>query len=707
MLNRSIISSRALVVLCLAGLLILATMLALGGFFSFGLSPFYFYALVVLDGGLIFYVGRLVWRKIFLGSHKRIMAPLQKRITILFSLLSLIPATVVIILAIVFFNYGMQDWFQGFVQTSIEESLVVARSYLEEHKSLVGRDARLMAQDILSNWSKFPRGEEGKEMREEYLNAVCAMRSFSELLMFNEQHDVVGKASLTFALEFEPIPVGAIDKAMAGEVVVLTSVNNERVRALVNVEVEGQQLYLFVGRPIDKNVLMHLEKVDKSVSDYEVLLRKRVGLQIIFVIVFLMVSCVLLLTAVWLGMTYADKLTRPMRFLINYAERLASGQTTDSLEMPQKDDELYSLNNSLRRMLQTIQSQRQDVMQAQRSLEVRNAFISRTLQGVRSGVMRVDHSYNLIYYNSRAAEILRVVAAAKGGGVNVAQALPMLAPLMSPENFSGNASVSSEVTIERKVLRVCVVLEQDGDDSVQGYIITLEDITQLLSAQKQAAWADVARRVAHEVKNPLTPITLCVERLRTKYNDLDQSMIERYVDTIQKQVATIQNLIDGFASFGRWPAPKKTTTDLLCIMRQSIVALGSVYPNVAITVESGDRKSINFWADPAQIGQLFQNIIKNACEAIIEKDRPQKTIDISFDIIDEGGRLLVIFEDSGGGFDPEVISRVTKSYVTTRAQGSGLGLAICRKVTEDHGGEISIKNTAHGALITLSFPIEG
>lgn len=704
---QKLLSKRAIVLAVISLVLLFLTVASLIGFFSLNVNSSVFYSFVGLDFVMLAYVGRHVWKKVFVSSSKNIETPLQKKITILFSLLSLIPASIVIVLAIIIFNYGMQDWFQSFVQTSIEESLVVAKSYLEEHKSLVGKDARLMAQDIVSNWTKFPRGDEGKEVREEYLNALCAMRSFSELLIFNSDQDVVGKASLTFALEFEPIPAWALEKATSNEVVVLTSSNHDRVRALVGVEVEGMKLFLFVGRPIDKNVLVHLESVDKSAEEYRLLSQKRVGLQVVFVVLFIMGSGVLLVFAVWLGMVYAEKLTRPMRFLTQYAERLAAGKTHLRLEVPNKDDELYSLNNSLKRMFNTIEKQRQDVLNAQYELEEYNVFISRTLQGVSSGVLRIDRSGSILYHNCRAEEMLRAahitVDLQKS---SLAQALPTLLPLLSPDNFLEKSTMlDSEVVLGRRNFRVCVVAETHGE-TIQGYIITLDDITALLSAQKQSAWADVARRIAHEVKNPLTPITLCVERLRSKYEKLNQSTIERYVDTIQKQVVTIQKLIDDFASFARWPAPKKQMTDLLCVIRQSVVALNSVYPGVEMRIHS-HLKRVMLWSDPSQMGQLFQNILKNASEAMVEQNSEEKVISVRFDIVDEGGRVVIHFEDTGSGFPDEILQNESRAYITTRARGSGLGLAICRKIAEDHGGELLLKNSGTGALLTLSFPMDG
>ena len=640
-----LLSRRAIICVVVSLLLVVFTVLAMGGFFSHDLSPNYFYALVFADGVTMAFVGRMVWLKLFAGrDHSRVTAPLQKQITILCSLLSLIPATVVIVLAVVFFHYGVQDWFQGFVRTTIDESLCVAQSYLREHQSLVGRDARMMAQDIAANWERFPADEQGVELRQEYINAVCAMRSFSEMLIFDSSKAVVAKASMTFALEFEPVPSWAVDKANAGDVAVMTSESKERVRALLCVEVGSTNMYIFVGRPIDKSVLGHLERVDKAAAEYDIMKKRRVGLQIVSIILFLFGAGILLLIAVWVGMHYAEKLTRPIQFLIDYAENVASGKLRPNLESNAAGDELQSVYLSLKRMLKTIHRQQKEVLVAQHELEERNVFISNTLQGVSSGVLHLDARRRLRYSNNRATELLKSLNISLSIADDVSQHFSALAPLIDLADKSLKLLPSTELTVGRKILRVCVV-SGGNEKAEKGYVITLEDITSLLSAQKKAAWADVARRIAHEVKNPLTPITLCVERLRKKYDDLDRGTVEKYVDTIQKQVQTIQHLIDDFASFARWPAPKKKTTDLVRVVRQSIIAVGSVFPGVVWQEHFDGLEEAHLWADPAQMGQLFHNIFKNACEAMCERDRQEKVVDISMGYIDDGGKIMVKIQE--------------------------------------------------------------
>ncbi|MCY4413776.1 MAG: ATP-binding protein [Alphaproteobacteria bacterium] len=694
--------------LCGTLTLLILTFLCLGGFFSFGLSPIYFYVLVCLDGIALCYISYLIVSRLAALDRKQKKFQgilLQRRISFLFALLSVIPTSLVMILSVVFFSYGMQDWFNIKVQTAVNESLVVARSYLEEHKSLVGRDARLMAQDLSNNWYKIKEAKDRKTFMEEYLHSIGYIRSLTEAIIFNEKRDVLGKGLLTFALEFEPVPLNALESAKNGEVVILTSPHHDRVRALLRVNLGGEDLFLFVGRSIDKRVLVHLENTEKSVGAYNDLERQHTGFQLIFITLFLLGSIVLVLISVWMGMNYADQLTRPVRALMRSAARVASGSLSERVPLPTEESELSLLSRSFNSMLATIQKQQKDLMRAQQTLAAHNEFISTTLQGVSSGVLRVDAHNKVTYYNTRAHNMCMMAGIKLRSKHKLNLLMPVLTTLLRAENFEPSSSVSTEIMLGRRVLRVRIVAEKKSY-SIKGYIITLDDMTDLLSAQKQSAWADVARRIAHEVKNPLTPIQLCVERLRNKYDSLEKHVIEKYVDTIQKQVTVIERLISDFASFARWPAPNKRQTDILLIMRQNIVAIGSMFNKVRFNVHVPDQKRVMFFADSEQISQLFSNVLKNACQAMMEGGKEEGEINIVFDVVYVEGRIVIHVDDSGPGFPANIIEGLMSPYVTTRRDGTGLGLAICRKIVEDHGGNIQLQNHEKGGRVVINFLAE-
>lgn len=630
---------------------------------------------------------------------------LQRKISVLFALVSVIPTTFVMILSVVFFSSGMQDWFNIKVQNAINESSLVARSYLEEHKSLMGRDARLMAQDLTKNWERFECLRDKKDDINDYLSQVAAGRMLTEALVFNEDRAVVAKGALTFALEFEPVPLGALAQAEKGQVSILTNKNHDRVRALVRFEVGGKHWYLFVGRPIDQRVLMHLDNTEKSVGAYHSLQRQHIGFQLTFITLFLMASVVLVMVSIWLGMNYADKLTQPIRSLMRSAARVAGGYLNERVNISTKDGELASLGRSFNSMLTTIQNQQKDLMRAQQQLKEHNLFVTTTLRGVSSGVVRVDSSGIVVYHNSRAHDLLRLAHINCKIHEPLHAFLPSITPMLQEDNFSDGRGFVTEITIAGRILRVSVVMEGRFTKK-GGYIITLDDMTALMKAQRQAAWADVAQRIAHEVRNPLTPIQLCVERLRAKSDHLDKREVEKYMDTIHKQVRTIHRLIGDFSSFARWPAPKKQNTDIVRVIKQSIVAMGSVYRDVQFHVNAGGHRQINLWSDPDQMQQLFTNIFKNACESMREGASAQKQMNIQLDVLREEGRLSVRVEDTGQGFPDKIVETQGTPYVTTRSGGMGLGLAICRKIVEDHGGSMTLSNTEHGASILINFLAE-
>jgi len=706
MVRNLILTRRALFLLCLGVALLVLTVFCLSGFFSFGLSPLYFYFVVLLDVLLLLSISILIWRRLshLARKRKRYGVLLQQKMGILFALVSIIPTTFIMVLSVVFFSSGVQDWFDMKVQESVKESLLVARSYLEEHKSLMGRDTRLMAQDLSVDWESFKNLQGNKDLLAEYLGQMATRRMLNEALIFDGERAVVAKAALTFALEFEPVSVGALGKADKGEVVILTSKSHDRVRALMRFEADEKFWYLFVGRPIDQRVLTHLENTEKSVGAYRLLERQHIGFQITFIMLFLMTSVVLILLSVWFGMSYAEKLTHPVRTLMRAAARVAGGKLNERVNIGKRNQEFFSLAQSFNSMLTTIQKQQRDLLQAQQALKGHNIFITTTLEGVSSGVVRVAENGNVAYYNSRAYDLLRLARVTVQVHKHVEECLPSIAPLLFEGNFKDGKDVSTEIQMAGRTLRVRVVMEQKALKKL-GYIITLDDMSALVQAQKQSAWADVAQRIAHEVRNPLTPIQLCVERLRSKFTDLSDRDREKYMDTIHKQVATVQRLIDDFSSFARWPAPKKQRVDIARVIRQSIVAMHSVYQNVQFQLDSAEPQ-VYFWADPDQMSQLFNNVLKNACESIVEGGVDVQSVQVTLDVLREEGRIAVDIRDTGTGFPDKIIEGAGQPYVTTRTRGTGLGLAICRKIIEDHSGTMQLSNTAKGARILINFLAE-
>ncbi|MFP6745379.1 MAG: ATP-binding protein, partial [Alphaproteobacteria bacterium] len=493
-----------------------------------------------------------------------------------------------------------------------------------------------------------------------------------------------------------------------------TNNTDDRVRALVRVEAFFDS-FLFVGRFVDAVAMGHMERTKKAVSEYKQLEGERYGIQVTFALIFGLVALLLLLASVWMGLNFATQMARPISRLIAAAERVRAGDLSVQVDEGPANDEIGSLSRAFNRMTGQLDSQRQELVEANRQLDARRRFTESVLSGVTAGVIGLDPT-GVIELPNRSALVLLAARADNLAGHKLADAVPEMAPLMREAMNRPGRRAESEVSIERqgreRTLMVRITAERLAGE-LEGFVVTFDDITALMVAQRTAAWADVARRIAHEIKNPLTPIQLSAERIKRKYLHEITTEVEVFtdcIDTIVRQVGDIGRMIDEFSSFARMPAPVFSNVDALSMVHQSIALQKAAHPSIDF-VEVVPDHPVGLPCDAQHVAQVLTNLVQNAVDSIEGRDPPVDGAlapgKITLTVIEsDDGHTVIEVEDNGRGLPSEQRDRLVEPYVTTRTKGTGLGLAIVKKIMEDHRGELLLGDGAEvGAKIRLVFPV--
>ncbi len=655
---------------------------------------------------------------------------LQSRLVLSFALLSVVPTVLVGTFSAVFFHTGLQGWFSERVGTAVHESLVVAEAYLKEHQQAVAADVLSMGQEVTRSWDSLYISQ---ARMDSFLRQQTLQRGLSEAVIFSETGDVLGRAGFTFSLQYEDVPMWALEKARRGEVALLTSGSDDRVRALLRLDVLAPgENFLYVGRFVDATVIGHIDQAQQAVQAYQALEIERWDFELTFTLVYILVSLLLLLVAMWLGLTLSNKLVQPVSELIGAAERVGEGDLSAKVRESAYADELSVLSRTFNRMLTQLGDQRERLLEANDQLDVRRRFTEAVLTGVSAGVLGLDPVGRIRAVNPSAALLLGFDAATAVGR-SLSDLAPDLDSAFTEMRHATGRAVQKPVTIRRegheRVLLVRVGTEYAGLDVI-GYVLTFDDVTELQAAQRAAAWSDVARRIAHEIKNPLTPIQLSAERLQHKYTPQISEGIDTFralTDTIVRQVGDIRRLVDEFSSFARMPTPEMARENLPLLVQQAAVLQHAAYPQIAISTDL-PGKAVTIDCDRGLVAQCLTNVIKNAIESIEERQKfraePPGAVRIS--VHAEGGVARVEIADNGIGLPQSGREKLVEPYVTTRSKGTGLGLAIVQKIMEDHGGRLrlednreavpggggeSVLDTAavlqptQGARIILEFPV--
>jgi len=688
-----------------------ATYLALTGAPPFGPHPNAVLLLLNLDLVLLLALGAVVAKRLIevWAERRRGLAGsrLQIRLVVLFSLIAVTPTIIVAVFSYLFFSFGIESWFSDKVRTAISESLAVAEAYLHEHQQAIRADVLAMANDLNRDAVKLALNPQHLE---QVVSAQAALRGLTEAVVFDRAGHMLARSSLSFTLGFEPVPDDAMHLADAGDVAIMTNDSDDRVRALVRLNQFGD-VYLFVGRFIEPRVLNHMEETQRAAAQYEQLEGQRSGFQITFALIFMMVAMLFLVAAVAIGIHFATQLAIPVSRLITAAEQVRGGDLAARVPEGDKDDELASLSRAFNRMTYQIESQQRELREANRQLDERRRFTETVLTGVSAGVIGLDR-LGRVNLPNRSASSLLGVDLEQAIGQDLAEVAPDMAGLLHEVERRPDRLAQSQVQLvtgnSTRTLLVRIAAEHNGRN-ISGFVVTFDDITELLSAQRKAAWADIARRIAHEIKNPLTPIQLAAERLRRRYLKEIKQDPETFTictDTIIRHVGDIGRMIDEFSSFARMPAPVLKPANLIEIVHQAVFLQRTAHPEIAFETIFPEHP-VMVRCDARLVGQALINIVKNAIEAIqvrIAEHGASPNGRIRVVVSEEVGQAAVIIEDNGKGLPQQGRERLTEPYVTTRAKGTGLGLAIVKKIMEDHQGELVLEDAEpEGARVRLIF----
>ncbi|GAB6967846.1 PAS domain-containing sensor histidine kinase [Komagataeibacter kakiaceti JCM 25156] len=732
MLDMLVRRNVALVLVLLALVLGVATFVVLSGGRSLAHHPqiqalvfvLNFLVLLLLATSLTEKVGRvLAERRSGLAG-----ARLHVRLVTLFGIVAVAPTIVVGIFAAVFFHYGIQIWFSDRVNTALNEALETSRGYLQEHNANIRTEAFSLANYLVSAQNGLS-GSGGDLLHDsdalsQVLDSQATLRGLDVAVVYDPFTNTVvasgGLMGRTANLRDLPPPAATL-MARTNEIAILDSADEKTVRAVVTLG-DTPPLMLMIARPVDPDILEHMHRTEQVVADYQRLNGNRAKIQFTFVLIFALVAVLVLGAAILIGLMLANQIVRPLGLLILASERVSKGMLDSNVPEGDRDDEVSSLSRAFNRMTTQLATQRAELVNATNQINERRRFTEAVLAGVSAGVIGLD-SQRMIELPNRAASVLLHRDMAASVGRPLIEVVPELTPMLDRIAHDGVRELTGEVQVLAGG-RACTLLVRIGaemqstmtGDFADGYVVTFDDITALQVAQRKAAWADVARRIAHEIKNPLTPIQLAAERLKRRFlREIasDPDTFAQCVDTIIRHVGDIGRMVDEFSAFARMPQPVMRVEDLSRIVREALILQRNAHPEIRYEVSLPDRGPL-VNCDRRLVGQALTNLLQNAADAIAMRppreaaggDGVIGTIRIT--LSHNGPNVVLAIADDGIGLPVEDRARLTEPYVTHKPKGTGLGLAIVKKILEDHGGSIGLEDRAggRGAVSTLILPIK-
>lgn len=673
--------------------------------------------LIAINAAFILLLVALIAReahRIFMARRRgKAASRLHVRIVAMFALVAAIPAILVAIIASVTLELGLDRWFELRTKVIISSSLSIAEAYVNENARNLQGTTLSMAYDLDANRALYGLDRTGFRV---VMSRQAQARGLDHAALIRSDGSFIMQAETVADFEMPAPYPEVIELAGDGAPVLIPPGMRNIVGAVVKLR-EIEDAYLYTIRTLDAEVIRARQIVRANTDEYRDLEANRFSTQLAFALIYLGVTLIVVLSAIWTGIAVADRLVRPIRQLIGAADEVASGNLDVAVPIRQTDGDVASLGDTFNKMILQLKSQRQELIDAKDVIDERRRFSEAVLAGVTAGVIGVNHDGTLSIVN-RSAEQMLLIRGEATLGRKLVDVLPHVGEVFEVALASGRAVHRDQVTFFRggaeRTFNVQVTIQDASAASDRtSYVVTVDDITDLVSAQRSSAWADVARRIAHEIKNPLTPIQLSAERIRRRFGKViteDREIFDQCTETIIRQVGDIGRMVDEFSGFARMPKPDMKLIDLRETLREASFLVEVSKADIAFERDFGTEPLMGTF-DSRLLSQAFGNLIKNAAEAIEGAERVggvAGVIRISAKHTVEGFEVIIL--DNGKGLPRENRQRLLEPYMTTREKGTGLGLAIVKKIVEDHGGRLELHDAPQefhggkGAMIRIVLP---
>ncbi|UVC10967.1 PAS domain-containing sensor histidine kinase [Rhizobium sp. TH2] len=666
---------------------------------------------------LLALVGYEIYRLIKARTRGRAAARLHIRIVSLFSIVAIAPAILVAVIASITLNAGLDRWFGQQTRQIVNSSISVAQAYVKENASYLQGQTISMANDLDRNRQVYALDPTGFV---DLMTRQAKGRGMLGAFVVNSEGVVQIKADIATEAPLPDVPPDALKAAVSGRPTLIPPGSTNLVGAIISLsEIDG---FLYTIRAVDPQVMSALHLMENNAAEYKAMEEGRATTQLAYAITYLGFTLIVLLAAIWAAIAVADRIVRPIRLLINAADNVAGGNLNVIVPVRVVDGDVGSLSRTFNKMISEIRTQRDEILVAKDEVDDRRRFIEAVLSGVTAAVIGVDEDRTINIANP-STELLLGIVPEDLTGKKLIDVAPDIDDVLTEATSRYRNDFRKQISIvhggKERTLSVQVTREEShaGHES---FVITLDDVTDLVIAQRSTAWADVARRIAHEIKNPLTPITLSAERLKRRYgkqiNADDRAVFDQCTDTIVRQVEDIGRMVDEFSSFARMPKPSMEQADLRNILKDTVFLREMGNSHVRFIKEWGDEPLVGAF-DARMLGQAFSNLVKNAEEAIeaipSDERRDEHKIMIRAHVDAAADRVIVDVIDNGKGLPHENRHRILEPYMTMREKGTGLGLPIVKKIIEEHGGQLELHDApadfdnGNGAMIRVILPRRG
>ncbi|MFZ9118683.1 MAG: ATP-binding protein [Paracoccaceae bacterium] len=703
--------------ICLAPVLALVTYLILGPIDQ-GRESNLLRVILLCDLLYLLALTALVMQRVMqivaLRRQKSAGSQLHLRLTGVFSAMSLLPTATVAVFAVLSINMGFEAWFSDRVQGVIADSLEAAQAYDQEQGRGLKEDIAALASDLETY--RRTAINDPQLLRQRLSDAQeNVQRGLKEAFIIDDTGDLILRGNRSYLFDYEE-PSSELIQTAIREIVIIPDIPNNELRALTYLNGFGTY-FLLVSRVIDGNLFALLDETQAAGQFYQQLESQRGASLFRFGIIYLIFAVLLIAASVFAALFFAERLSRPIGRLTGAAQKVGEGALDTRVVEEEGNDEISQLSKYFNQMTQQLEKQRETLLENTEQIELRRRMFDSVLSSVTSGVLGLDAEGKVSFVNKSAERLLGGHEILENSHLSVA--VPEFFPLFERLTQTKNESLQEELKtvqagrLENLLVRVGRRRNEKGQ--LEGYVIAFDDVTDLVSAQRSAAWGDVARRIAHEIKNPLTPIQLSAERIRRKFAPKlseESDDLERMTDVIVRQTNDLRHIIDEFSKFARLPQPKKSKEDLIPIVKAAVLLQENGQPNINF-VSNIPQNSLVISIDATMISQALTNLLKNAGEAIdTRRDKLGGTIagEIHVGVEQVGDNVQVIIDDNGIGL-PQDRARLFEPYVTTRDKGTGLGLAIVKKIVEEHGGTLSLEDAPSfdaapyfGARVVMSLP---